>query len=712
MRDEAMNPSQQHDLLCLIFSKDRALQLQATIESFLLHCHDASGVTITVLYKASDVLHQRQYAALAERFDEVRFVAETDFRGQFLDLLRSYRHAMFLVDDNIFVRGFRVAHVLESLQRNPDAIGFSLRLGANINYSYMRNMPLPPPAWSADGQNILRFAWAGASGDFGYPLELSSSVYRTSEMLPLLGRLGFSNPNSLEGQMASAAGRFAGTHPQLLCFGRSVTFCNPVNMVQTVCSNRAGANAQYTARNLAQMFERGTSIEVARYAGFVPSGCHQEAELFFRGGGTAAAARPPEPLVSVEMAAYNAERFIGKAIESVLVQDYRNLELIVVDDGSTDATGRVVASYRDLRIRYIRQPHKNAATARNRAIQEARGECILVVDSDDMLSGGYVSAMADFVRRQADADFIYPSALTLIDEADQPTGVRWDYPDFGDNRLLTATLFRLGKSPIPNPGSMIRRSLFDRVGFYDDVDTVEDFVFLCRNAMEMRFARVEHGHPYSYRVGPGGLSRRFRQRNEVTAAALDEMVRSYPPQVLCPELVNCTDVGERDRRYLEYVMMAFYAHAQIHAGRFGEPFRQRGDHYRARLLDLPAAGAGVRSAWTMTGCERAAEMFRRATDSLKAARPDEALVYFDEVRRQGMTPGGIDYACAVAFAQLGRDDQARRLCEAELAFRPDNRGARALLERLDASAADTAQMDRTVRNGAGHNQNRIAEANV
>ena len=92
-----------------------------------------------------------------------------------------------------------------------------------------------------------------------------------------------------------------------------------------------------------------------------------------------------EPLVSVVMPLYNAEKFVGEAIDSVLAQSHENWELIVVDDCSTDASGRIVQSYSDSRIRMVRHDlNKGAAAARNTALDQASGDYIAFFDSDDV----------------------------------------------------------------------------------------------------------------------------------------------------------------------------------------------------------------------------------------------------------------------------------------------------------------------------------------
>ncbi|MDA9958168.1 glycosyltransferase [Alphaproteobacteria bacterium] len=89
-------------------------------------------------------------------------------------------------------------------------------------------------------------------------------------------------------------------------------------------------------------------------------------------------------LVSVVMPAFNAAEFIGQAILSVLEQSYEHWELIIVDDGSTDATSEVISGFADDRIFYIFQENSGVAAARNRAIKSSRGNFIAFLDADDL----------------------------------------------------------------------------------------------------------------------------------------------------------------------------------------------------------------------------------------------------------------------------------------------------------------------------------------
>nr|MBP7323737.1 glycosyltransferase family 2 protein [Deltaproteobacteria bacterium] len=89
-----------------------------------------------------------------------------------------------------------------------------------------------------------------------------------------------------------------------------------------------------------------------------------------------------EPLVSAIIPTYNRQHFLREAIESVLQQDYSHYELIIVDDGSTDATRDLVAAYPV--AQYLHQKNQGVSAARNRGIAHARGSLITFLDSDDL----------------------------------------------------------------------------------------------------------------------------------------------------------------------------------------------------------------------------------------------------------------------------------------------------------------------------------------
>lgn len=105
-------------------------------------------------------------------------------------------------------------------------------------------------------------------------------------------------------------------------------------------------------------------------------------------------------LVSIIMPSWNTERFIAETIQSVIDQTYKNWELIIVDDCSSDNTDEVVASFKDERIKYLHnEKNSGAALTRNRALREAQGEWIAFLDSDDLWTPVKLEHQIRFMRK-------------------------------------------------------------------------------------------------------------------------------------------------------------------------------------------------------------------------------------------------------------------------------------------------------------------------
>lgn len=105
------------------------------------------------------------------------------------------------------------------------------------------------------------------------------------------------------------------------------------------------------------------------------------------------------PTVSVVIPAHDAAGTIGASLTSALWQTYPHVEVVVVDDGSGDRTADIVEAYQDHRLRLVRQPQAGVSSARNRGLQESRGELVALLDSDDVLMPGYLDACVDVWQR-------------------------------------------------------------------------------------------------------------------------------------------------------------------------------------------------------------------------------------------------------------------------------------------------------------------------
>src|SRR5256885_14948309 len=133
------------------------------------------------------------------------------------------------------------------------------------------------------------------------------------------------------------------------------------------------------------------------------------------------------PAVSVVIPAHNAAPWLGDTVRSVLAQTYRDFEVIVVNDGSTDSTGTVTASFGQ-RIRCVEQPNQGLPAARNTGIRHARGDWIAFLDADDLW-------LKDKLERQ----------MSVLTEAQNLTWVYCDAYMFDDATGATTSTLNAGR---------------------------------------------------------------------------------------------------------------------------------------------------------------------------------------------------------------------------------------------------------------------------
>lgn len=296
-------------MLAVVFSKDRALQLDGCLESFWRHIQDAPLVRLHVLFAASGPRHHAQYLELARSAgNRAEFIPEAGFRRQVTSMLNEtltkagnggrpgpmqrlaglirepnrgdeFQGVLFLVDDCVFVRDVKLASAQAALGAHPEALGFSLRLGRNTTSCYVQNRMQTLPGFESAGAGFLKYRWEEADGDFGYPLEISSSLYRLTEIRALIRGMHFRDPNTFESQLSLKARQRSGRQPFMLCGELSSAFSIPLNRVQTVYPNRSGAAPDWSTESMAAKFDQGLRINTRALDGFIPTGVHQEVDL-------------------------------------------------------------------------------------------------------------------------------------------------------------------------------------------------------------------------------------------------------------------------------------------------------------------------------------------------------------------------------------------------------------------------------------------------
>lgn len=186
------------------------------------------------------------------------------------------------------------------------------------------------------------------------------------------------------------------------------------------------------------------------------------------------------PKVSVLMPAFNASRYIKEAIDSILAQTFTDFELIILNDGSRDDTVSLVKSYSDSRIRLIEnEGNKGLAFTRNRLIDEAQGDYIAWLDSDDIAFPNRIEKEVNFLEKNKKYALV-ASWAKIIDSDSQPTGSF--IKSYIPNQHLTALL--LFVNYIVQSSVMIRKSMLPTLHYNLDFPPTEDYELWVRIAQK------------------------------------------------------------------------------------------------------------------------------------------------------------------------------------------------------------------------------------
>lgn len=256
----------------LVFSRNRPFQLDSFLRSAKENARiDKRDISILHLY---DSEYSESLRILKSEHPECEFIDETSFREQTLAWVEnaSSDFLSFATDDAVFTRETRVGTAKEILSQNPAVLTVSLRLGLHLDWCYPMNCQQAVP----NGQIFSEvFAWdtRSAEGDWGYPLSVDGHVYRKQEILEMLKRVPFSNPNTLEANLQSMKPFVQNVS---CCFLKSSYFNSPLNVVQSVCRNRAG---QVTVEELDAAYKSGRRFDPSLLKGFNNSAAHQEVNL-------------------------------------------------------------------------------------------------------------------------------------------------------------------------------------------------------------------------------------------------------------------------------------------------------------------------------------------------------------------------------------------------------------------------------------------------
>lgn len=233
-------------------------------------------------------------------------------------------------------------------------------------------------------------------------------------------------------------------------------------------------------------------------------------------------------LISIIIPVYNSEQYLEKCLDSVLAQDYPDLEIIVINDGSTDSSGSILERYSGVYpcIRYIQQENSGVSAARNHGIKVARGKYIAFVDSDDTIPPNYISALYRIMME----DKVELSIVSVEDsygniyKLSSPTDIDFEKKHTYHFLSLNKLFLLYGPYAKLFSSTIIQKY---HIGFPEDLSYGEDLVFNCRYISKINRLAYRPLTSYNYFRDNGcSLSQKLRPDRYEIELRLNEELKS------------------------------------------------------------------------------------------------------------------------------------------------------------------------------------------
>ena len=243
-------------------------------------------------------------------------------------------------------------------------------------------------------------------------------------------------------------------------------------------------------------------------------------------------------VVSIVIPVYNIEDLVVPCVESVLAQTYGDLEILLVDDGSTDASGRLVDEFggRDARVVVLHKPNGGLSEARNYGIDRATGDYILCVDGDDLITPTHVASLVDAVL-QTSAE-IAVSQFRRVDPTDRPSDVGLEPAPVSvlSREEALERLFYQQEVTTSAWGKLYSRALFDGIR-YPVGEIHEDLPVTYRLLARAERVAVVHQASYLYVQRGGSITNQRQADRRVAALGFAQEAVDFTEQQM-PQLAN------------------------------------------------------------------------------------------------------------------------------------------------------------------------------
>ncbi|BAY80861.1 family 2 glycosyl transferase [Calothrix parasitica NIES-267] len=232
------------------------------------------------------------------------------------------------------------------------------------------------------------------------------------------------------------------------------------------------------------------------------------------------------PKISVVVPAYNSQSTILETIYSVLQQSFSDFELIVIDDGSTDKTLRLLSTVNDARLKVYSYPNGGLPAARNRGIVRATGEFISFIDADDLWTPDKLELQLQALQKNTQAGVAYSWTICMGNDGSSfHPGISETVQGNVYSKLLVGNFIGSGSNVL------IRREAIESVGYFDEsLKSCEDWDYWMRLAPKWDFVVVSKPQ-IIYRLSSGAMSSKLDVMEKYQTLVLEKAFASAPPQL-------------------------------------------------------------------------------------------------------------------------------------------------------------------------------------
>lgn len=271
-----------------------------------------------------------------------------------------------------------------------------------------------------------------------------------------------------------------------------------------------------------------------------------------------------QPLISVIVPIYNIERFLDKCVTSIINQTYKNIEILLIDDGATDSCPSICDSFaeKDSRVVVYHKKNGGLSSARNYGIERINGEYFCIVDGDDSIRNDYIEVMYNLIKNEPDADFTMCSYLYIWGDGRTKRTKNFEYPDdtvFKDTGEAALLKMLYGKIYSPSTWSKLYRTDRFTAKFDPSYSVGEDVLALTDMFYKSKLLVLSNQPCYYYYQNERSLTNFFNPKvlfdNVRTASEIYKKCEKFSP-----EIKKAAAYYLVEKNFI--VLMKFYGHSE------------------------------------------------------------------------------------------------------------------------------------------------------